>query len=353
MQILVLPGDGIGPEITAATLAVLRAASERFGLGLALEQDVVGHESLRRYGTTVRLEVLTAARKVDGLILGPTATADFKDAEHGEINPSMFFRKNLDLFANIRPARTYPGVHSPVGAFDLVVVRENTEGFYADRNMEQGNGEILVTRDVAISLRRITRACCNRIARAAFELAARRRQHVSIVHKANVLKLGDGLFLEECRKVAAEFPGITLDDFIVDAMMAHVVRAPQRFDVIVTTNMFGDILSDLTAELSGSLGLGGSLNAGANYAMAQAAHGSAPDIAGRDIANPLSLILSAALLLAWHGRRAQVKAFEAATAAIEHAVEAAVAAGETTADLGGKRGTQAAGNAVAARVSSA
>ncbi|MGB8486866.1 MAG: isocitrate/isopropylmalate family dehydrogenase [Xanthobacteraceae bacterium] len=353
MQILVLPGDGIGPEITAATLAVLRAASERFGLGLALEQDVVGHESLRRYGTTVRPEVLAAARKADGLILGPTATADFKDAEHGEINPSMFFRKNLDLFANIRPACTYPGVRSPVGAFDLVVVRENTEGFYADRNMEQGNGEILVTRDVAISLRRITRACCNRIARAAFELAARRRQHVSIVHKANVLKLGDGLFLEECRAVAAEFPGITLDDFIVDAMMAHVVRAPQRFDVIVTTNMFGDILSDLTAELSGSLGLGGSLNAGANYAMAQAAHGSAPDIAGRDVANPLSLILSAALLLAWHGRRAQVKTFEAAAAAIEHAVEAAVAAGETTADLGGKRGTQAAGNAVAARVSSA
>jgi 3-isopropylmalate dehydrogenase len=353
MQILALPGDGIGPEITAATLAVLRAASERFGLGLALEQDVVGHESLRRYGTTVRPEVLAAARKAEGLILGPTATADFKDAEHGEINPSMFFRKNLDLFANIRPARTYPGVRSPVGAFDLIVVRENTEGFYADRNMEQGNGEILVTRDVAISLRRITRACCNRIARAAFELAARRRQHVSIVHKANVLKLGDGLFLEECRAVAAEFLGITLDDFIVDAMMAHVVRAPQRFDVIVTTNMFGDILSDLTAELSGSLGLGGSLNAGANYAMAQAAHGSAPDIAGRDVANPLSLILSAALLLAWHGRRAQVKTFEAAAAAIEHAVEAAVAAGETTADLGGKRGTQAAGNVVAARVSSA
>jgi 3-isopropylmalate dehydrogenase len=353
MRILVLCGDGIGPEITAATLAVLDAASERLDLGLALERDVVGHESLRRFGTTVRPEVLAAARKADGLILGPAATFDFKDAARGEINPSMFFRKSLDLFANIRPARTYPGVRSPVGAFDLVVVRENMEGFYADRNMEQGSGEVLVTPDVAISLRRITRACCNRIARTAFELAARRRQHVSIVHKANVLKLGDGLFLEECRKVAAEFPGITVDDFIVDAMMAHVVRAPQRFDVIVTTNMFGDILSDLTAELSGSLGLGGSLNAGADYAMAQAAHGSAPDIAGRDIANPLSLILSAGLLLAWHGRRVQAKAFEAAAAAIEHAVETAIAAGETTADLGGKLGTQAAGKAVAARVSSA
>src|SRR5262245_28174006 len=331
MQILVLPGDGIGPEITAATLDVLRAASERFRLGLALTEDVVGHESLRRYGTTVRPEVLEAARKADGLILGPTATLDFKDAAHGEINPSMFFRKNLDLFDNIRPARPYPGVPGRVGNFDLVVVRENTEGFYADRNMEQGSGEMLVTSDVAISLRRITRACCNRIARAAFELAMQRRRHVSIVHKVNVLKLGDGLFLEECRAVARDFPAVTADDFIVDAMMAHVVRAPARFDVIVTTNMFGDILSDLTAELSGSIGLGGSLNAGTHYAMAQAAHGSAPDIAGRDIANPLSLILSAALLLAWHGLRRQAKDFEAAAAAIDAAVEAAVAAHEVTA----------------------
>jgi 3-isopropylmalate dehydrogenase len=350
MQILILPGDGIGPEITAATIEVLRAASDQFGLGLALADDVVGHESLRRYGTTVRPDVLTAAQQADGLILGPTATLDFKDAAHGEINPSMFFRKNLDLFANIRPARTYPGVTARVGAFDLVVVRENTEGFYADRNMEQGSGEMLVTRDVAISLRRITRHCCNRIAHTAFELAARRRRHVSIVHKANVLKLGDGMFLEECRTVARAFPAITVDDFIVDAMMAHVVRAPQRFDVIVTTNMFGDILSDLTAELSGSLGLGGSLNAGERYAMAQAAHGSAPDIAGRDIANPLSLILSAALLLGWHGERRQAKEFAAAAAAIEAATEAAVAAREVTHDLGGQLGTIAAGKALAARV---
>jgi len=350
MQILILPGDGIGPEITAATLEVLRAASERFGLALALTDDVVGHESLRRYGTTVRPEVLDAARAADGLILGPTATLDFKDPTHGEINPSMFFRKNLDLFANVRPARTYPGVTARVGAFDLVVVRENTEGFYADRNMEEGNGEILVTRDVAISLRRITRHCCNRIARAAFELAARRRRHVSIVHKANVLKIGDGMFVDECRSVARAFPAITVDDFIVDAMMAHVVRAPQRFDVIVTTNMFGDILSDLTAELSGSIGLGGSLNAGERYAMAQAAHGSAPDIAGRDIANPLSLILSAALLLAWHGERRQAKEFVAAAAAIEAATGAALAAREVPADLGGRLGTAAAGKALAARI---
>jgi 3-isopropylmalate dehydrogenase len=268
MRLLVLPGDGIGPEITAATLEVLRAASDRFGLGIETVEDVVGHAGLARHGATVRPETLAAARRADGLVLGPTATFDFKDAARGEINPSLFFRKGLDLFANIRPARTYPGLPGRVGEFDLVVVRENTEGFYADRNMAEGNGEMLVTPDVAISLRRITHACCARIAGAAFALAARRRQRVTIVHKANVLKLGDGLFIEECRKAAKDFPEIAVDDVIVDAMMVHVVRAPQRLDVIVTTNMFGDILSDLTAELSGSLGLGGSLNAGADYAMA-------------------------------------------------------------------------------------
>ena len=350
MRLLVLPGDGIGPEITAATLDVLNAASARFGLGLDISEDVVGHASLQRYGSTVRPEVLEKARAADGLVLGPAATFDFKDESKGEINPSMFFRKNLDLYANIRPSRTYEGFPGRVGVFDLVVVRENTEGFYADRNMEQGNGEMLVTPDVVISLRRITRMCCARIARAAFELAARRKNHVTIVHKANVLKIGDGMFIDECRKVAADYPGIAVDEIIVDAMMAHVVRAPQKFDVVVTTNMFGDILSDLTAELSGSLGLGGSVNAGDQYAMAQASHGSAPDIAGQDKANPFSLILSAALLLDWYGRRQGKPAFEAAAAAIDKAVEAALGAGETTPDVGGKLGTRAVGEALAARL---
>ena len=231
-----------------------------------------------------------------------------------------------------------------------MVVRENTEGFYADRNMEQGNGEILVTPDVAISLRRITRLCCARIARAAFELAARRRKHVTIVHKANVLKIGDGMFLEECHKVARDHPDIAVDDIIVDAMMAHAVRTPERFDVIVATNMFGDILSDLTAELSGSLGLGGSVNAGDRYAMAQASHGSAPDIAGKDVANPFSLVLSAALLLDWYGRREALPAFEAAARAIDRAVEAALGAGESTPDVGGRLGTRATGEALEARI---
>jgi 3-isopropylmalate dehydrogenase len=350
MKFLVLPGDGIGPEITAATLTVMRATSQRFDLDISLTEEDVGHTSLRRFGTTVRRELLEEADRADGLILGPTATFDFKDEAHGEINPSMFFRKNLDLFANVRPSRTYSGFTGPIGEFDLVVVRENTEGFYADRNMESGSSEMLVTPEVVVSLRRITKKCCERIAYHAFKLAQGRRKHVTIVHKANVLKIGDGMFIEECHKIAAEFPYVVVDDFIVDAMMAHMVRNPRRFDVIVTTNMFGDILSDLTAELSGSLGLGGSLNAGSHKAMAQASHGCAPDIAGRDIANPFSLILSVCLLLDWLGRVKGHKGAEAAAAAIEASVAAAVANGDVTRDLGGNLGTAATADRLAGKI---
>jgi 3-isopropylmalate dehydrogenase len=347
MHLVVLPGDGIGPEITAATSGVLRAASERFQLDLRLEEHAIGHASLQRFGTTVRPELLELVRAADGLILGPTATFDFKDETRGEINPSRHFRKSLDLHANVRPARTYPGRPGRVGDFDLVVVRENTEGFYADRNMEQGNGELLVTSDVVISLRRITRLCCERIAHAACRLAMKRRKRLTIVHKANVLKLGDGMFLDVCRAAAKAYPGLAVDDILVDSMMAHVVRNPQNFDVIVATNMFGDILSDLTAELSGSLGLGGSLNVGDRHAMAQAAHGSAPDIAGQDVANPVSLILSTALLLDWHGERNGAARYAEAAHAIESAVAKAIAEGRATRDVGGSLGTMAAGAAIA------
>jgi len=346
MQLVVLPGDGIGPEITTATSLVLRAASERFQLNLRLEEHAVGHASLKQFGTTVRPELLDIVRAADGLILGPTATFDFKDEARGEINPSRHFRKSLDLYANVRPARTYAGRPGRLGDFDLVVVRENTEGFYADRNMEQGNGEMLVTPDVVISLRRITRLCCERIAHAACRLAMKRRRHLTIVHKANVLKIGDGMFLDICREAAKAYPGLEVDDILIDAMMAHVVRSPDRFDVIVATNMFGDILSDLTAELSGSLGLGGSLNVGDRYAMAQAAHGSAPDIAGQDVANPVSLILSTALLLGWYGEKSGAARYEEAARAIEAAVAKAIGEGRATRDVGGRLGTIAAGAAI-------
>lgn len=350
MKIVVIPGDGIGPETMAVTVDVLKAVSDRFNLGIELQHDIAGHDSLKKHGATVTPALLEKVLAADGLMLGPMSTYDFKDEAKGEINPSKFFRKSLDLFANIRPARTYPGMPTRLGEFDLVVVRENTEGFYADRNIESGGSEMLITKDVVVSLRRITRQCCERIARSAFELAMTRNKHVTIVHKANVLKIGDGMFIDICHEVGKEFPEVKIDDFIVDAMMAHVVRAPQRFDVVVTTNMFGDILSDLTAEMSGSLGMGGSLNAGVDHAMGQAAHGSAPDIADLNIANPFSSVLSAAMLLSWYGQRKNKPAFVQAGTAIFDGIAGAIAAGEATKDVNGKLGTRETGAALVKRL---
>ena len=196
--------------------------------------------------------------------------------------------------------------------------------------MAEGNGEILVTPDVAISLRRITRQCCERIARSAFELARSRNKHVTIVHKANVLKIADGMFISICHEVAKEFPEVKVDDYIVDAMAAHLVRAPQNFDVIVTTNMFGDILSDLGPALTGSIGVApsGNINPERKFpSMFEPVHGSAPDIAGKGVANPLATILSAAMMLRFSLNQA------AAADRIETAVKAVLAQGLRTPDI--------------------
>jgi 3-isopropylmalate dehydrogenase len=224
---------------------------------------------------------------------------------------------------------------------DLVIARENTEGFYADRSMFAGPGEFMPDADSAFSIRKITAAAVQRVTRAACEIAAARSGRLTAVHKANVLKLSDGLFLREVRAVVADFPGVTLDEVIVDAAAALLVRDPARFDVIVTTNMFGDILSDEASELSGSLGLGGSINAGDAICVAQAQHGSAPDIAGQGVANPTSLVLSAAMLLDWIGRRRSGGALCEAAQRIERAVDTVLAdPTRRTRDVGGTLGTR-------------
>lgn len=349
MKILVLPGDGIGEEITAATMAVLTEADRRFGLGLGFEFDDIGFASLAKHGTTLRDEVLDKARASDGVILGPISHLDYPPRDKGGVNVSAAFRVKLDLYANVRPARTRPGLGRGREGMDLVIMREATEGFYPDRNMVAGCGEFMPTEDVALSVRKITAFASNRIARRAFELARRRQRKVAAIHKANNFILSDGLFLREVRKVAAEFPDVALEELIVDATAALLVRDPTRFDVIVATNFHADILSDLASELSGSLGLAGSINAGESLAAAQAQHGSAPDIAGQDKANPTSLILSAAMLLAWLGERTRLENFIEAAKAIGAAVDAVLADPATrTADLGGGTGTAAFGEAVAA-----
>ena len=342
MHLLVLPGDGIGPEITDATLAVLERARERFKLDFEWKVQDIGLRTLRTLGSTLPADVLEAARAADGIILGPVSHLDYPERDQGGINPSGELRVKLDLFANIRPAKSRLGTGLTGKPVDLVIYRECTEGFYADRNMYQGIGEFMPTEDVALSIRKVTARQCRRIAHAAFEAAMKRRRKVTAVHKANVLRISDALFLREVRKVAREFPLVELEERIVDAMAALLVRDPSRFDVIVTGNMFGDILSDEASELSGSLGLAGSVMAGDERCCAQAQHGSAPDIAGQDKANPTSLILSASMLLDWLGGRHRRPELGAAAKAIESAIDASLQDPATrTADLGGKLGTRA------------
>ena len=349
MKIVLLPGDGIGPEITAATRAVLEAADRKHGLGFEFSEVAIGFAALAEAGSTLPDRAFDAAQAADALILGPVSHMDYPPREAGGINPSGALRKRLDLYANIRPARTRAGLPSRTGAiFDLVIYRENTEGFYADRSMESGPGELQVTADVTLALRRITRQASLRIAEAAFAGAMQRRRKVTAVHKGNVLKITDGLFLACCREVAVRYPDVAYDELIVDAACAHLVRRPEVFDVIVTTNMFGDILSDLASELSGSLGLAASINAGDRLAMAQAQHGSAPDIAGQDIANPSSLIGSAGMLLEWLGEKRQRPDLAEAGAGVLAALDRTIANPDTrTRDLGGHLGTRAFANAVA------
>ena len=351
MKILVLPGDGIGPEITQATLTVLDRASAKFKLGLEWDQRDMGMVTLTQQGSTLPDSVMEAARKAPGIILGPVDHLQYPSREQGGINPSGEFRVKLDLFANIRPAISRMGVGLTGKPVDLVIFRECTEGFYADRNMFMGRGEFMPTEDMAIAVRKVTARQCSRIAKVAFDWARRRRKKVTAVHKANVLHISDGLFLREVRKVAKDYPDVQLDEKIVDAMAALLVRDPSQFDCIVTGNMFGDILSDEASEISGSLGLAGSTMAGDDACCAQAQHGSAPDIAGQDKANPTSLILSAAMLLVWLADRHKRPEFATSAKAIEAAIDAALKDAATrTADLGGKLGTKAFAAEIARRV---
>jgi isocitrate dehydrogenase (NAD+) len=352
-HLVVMEGDGIGPEITAATLDVLHAADKAFGLGLHFTPAPIGVAALRAQGTTLPGASFEAARAADGIVIGPVDHNASPPVEQGGINPSGTLRKRLDLYANIRPAKSRAGIPPKCGAsVDLVIVRENTEGFYADRNMFVGSGEFMPTPDLALSVRKITRAGCTRIAEAAFELAMRRRKKVTAVHKANVLRVSEGLFLDCVRAVAARYPTVALEEVIVDAMAALLVRDASRYDVIVTTNMFGDILSDQASEIAGSLGLAPSINAGERHAFAQAQHGSAPDIAAQDKANPASLIGSAAMLLAWLGDRRKDNKLHVAAAAIEDALERTLSDPQTrTRDIGGPLGTKAFGERVAAMLS--
>ena len=346
-----LEGDGIGPEIVPAATRVVDAALARTGSAAEWLPLPIGWAAIRQHGEHTPASTIEALSNFDGWLMGPHDSAAYPEPHRSRLNPSGALRKHFDLFANIRPAKGVAGSNVVAPETDLVIVRENTEGFYADRNTHAGTGEFMPSADVAVAIGVFTRPHIERIARVAFDLARRRRKRVTIVHKANVLRLTTGLFREVCREVAAAYPDVEVDDFHVDAMTVHLVRRAAAFDVVVTENMFGDILSDLAGELSGSLGLAPSLNASHSRAMAQAAHGSAPDIAGRDVANPVSMILSAALLLRWLGDRHQDAETTTAAQLIEQAVAETIATGTRTRDLGGTESTSGFAGAVVDRLS--
>ncbi len=318
--ITLIPGDGIGPEVTAATQRILDA----LGLDITWQTHLAGQAALDALGNPLPPETLAAVKNSNATLKGPTATP----SGTGFRSVNVELRQKLHLYANYRPARSMPGVRTRYEDVDLIVVRENTEGLYSGLEHE-------VVAGVVESLRVVTEAASERIARFAFETARRQgRKRVTCVHKANILKLSDGLFLRTCKRVSESFPDIAFDDSIIDATAMKLVLNPHLYDVMVMENLFGDIVSDLTAGLVGGLGLAPSANVGDNAAVFEAVHGSAPDIAGRGIANPTAVILSAVLMLRYLG---EAKAADR----VEHAVRSVFTQGQVrTGDLGGTATTR-------------
>jgi isocitrate dehydrogenase (NAD+) len=339
-EVVLIPGDGIGPEITAAAVAVLEAT----GVPLAWEERLAGDAARARHGEPLPAATLAAIRETGVALKGPllaetqgggvVVREKGREARYPSVNNAL--RRTLGLYANVRPIRAYPGVASPAPRLDVVVVREVTEDVYVGWEEQVGPDE-------ARAVKRITRAASERIAAHAFDHARRHgRRRVTAAHKANVLHLTDGLFLDACRTVAAGHPDVAFDDVMIDALCLGLVRTPERFDVLVLPNQYGDIVSDLAAGLAGSLGLAPGANVGPDATVFEATHGAAPDIAGRGIANPIALVLSGAMLLDHLGE-------PAAAGRVRDAVARVLADGrDLTPDLGGSAGTARLGQALVA-----
>src|SRR6266852_4023234 len=296
--VVIIPGDGIGPEVTAAMQEVMRAA----GAAITWVEASAGQGAAERYGDPLPPSTLDLIRRYRIALKGPCATPIGK----GYRSINVRLRKELDLFASIRPVQSLPGLKVPYRDVDLVVVRENTEGLYSGL-------EHFVIPGVVEGLRIVTRLAAERIVRYAFELARQRgRRLVTLCHKADVLPLSDGLFLNTARAVADDYPFLEFEELKVDSLCMQLALDPTRFDVLVMENLFGDVISDLCAGLVGGLGLVPGANIGTRYAVFEAVHGSAPDLAGKGVANPIAVIRSAALLLEHIGQRRPARRIEEA-----------------------------------------
>ena len=314
-KIVVIPGDGIGKEVMEAALMVLNALN----LDFEYEFAEAGHECFQKYGDTIPEETIKLVKKSDATLFGAVTTVP------GEKSAIITLRRELDLFVNLRPVKSLPGVGGLFSGLDFVIVRENTEDLYV--GLEE------YTSEGAVAKRVITRRACERICKFAFDYALKEnRGKVTAVHKANVLKKTDGIFREEFYKVSKDYPGIEAEDFYVDAMAMYLIRKPEDFETIVTTNMFGDILSDEAAALVGGLGVAPSANIGQKTGIFEPVHGSAPKIAGKNIANPTAMILSTTLMLKHLNKNKEATL-------IEKALKKTLKKGIKTPDLGGKHTT--------------
>jgi isocitrate dehydrogenase (NAD+) len=313
--ITLIPGDGIGPEVTEAVVRIFTAAA----LDIEWERYDAGVTAFKRYKQSLPVELLDSIKRNNVALKGPVTTP----IAEGITSVNVGLRKSLSLYANLRPVRNLPGVESRFGNVDLVIVRENTEDLYSGLEHE-------VVPGVVESLKIITEKASTRIARFAFEyVKANGRQRVTAIHKANIMKLGDGLFLDSVRKVSREHIDVTYDERIVDAVCMQLVMYPEKFDVLVLPNLYGDIVSDLCAGLVGGLGVVPGANIGTDGAVFEAVHGSAPDIANKNLANPTALLLSALMMLDYIDERQ-------ASQRIRAALDQVLTAGEIrTRDLGG------------------
>lgn len=352
IALAVMEGDGIGPEITDATVKVLKAAAREARLGVRIERCLFGWRPYRKYGTTLPDATLRALKRHEGWIVGPTAAGEYPKDDPYRGHPNGFIRRHFKLFANVRPVRAWPQLNPLLPDVSITILRENTEGFYPDRNLAWGYGEFKPREDVALSLRVITGEACERFARYAFQYAqAAGEKRIAVVHKRTALPQTEGLFVGAFDRLKKRYPRIAVEPIRIDTFSSSFPRAPERYRLVATTNLFGDILSDQASGLAGGVGLAPSLNAGLGHAMAQAVHGTAPDIAGKGRANPSALILSTALLLRWFYQQTRSRACRDAALLMENGVKGAIASGATTPDLGGRETTASFARAVTAAMS--
>jgi len=355
-RIAVLPGDGIGPEVMKEALKVIKAVEKAFpGLRFQCQEYPTGARCYLEKGSDLPAETMKACRESDAILFGSAGLPEVRYADGTEIAPQLTLRFTLDLYAGIRPIKKYPGIRPVLAGdppIDYVIFRENTEGLYASRG-----GGVRVGNELAVDNMVITRKGTERIVKYAFRLAQKRKgapadgkKRVTCVDKANVLR-SMAFFREVFDRVASSFPEIAAEHAYVDAMTLYMVQKPQWFDVVVLENMFGDILSDLAAGTIGGLGLAPSADVGDTYGLFQPSHGSAPDIAGKGIANPVAQILSAAMMLDWLGeKKSDADALRGAQTIERAMAEVLKDARYHTPDLGGKADTEMVGDAVAQRV---